>query len=146
MDHNNTIIIHQGYTAKEVFEKDFDDKADVYSMGVSIYELCFFQIPQFQQLSNNQFILLENKEDKKLNYSKELLNIIFQMLEQDKNNRKNSSQILQLVRQEYEKRFTKNTSIDSFIRCLLSFNSLKNYFSNNTIDLLYHFLYYQISI
>ena len=135
MDHNNTQIIHLGYTAKEVFELDFDDKADVYSMGVSIYELCFFHIPQFQQLSNNQFILLESNEDKKLNYSQELLNIIYQMLEQDKNNRKNSSQILQLVRQEYEKRFTKNTSIDSFIRCLLSFNSLKNYFSNNTIDL-----------
>ena len=130
MDHNNTCVIHKGYTANEVYQSDFDDRADVYSLGVSLYELCFFHIPQFKQLSNNQFILVESEEDKNLYYSKELLNIIYEMLEQSKEKRKDSSQILNMVRQEYEKRFTKNTSIDSFIRCLLSFNYLKNYFSN----------------
>ena len=125
---------HGGYTAREVLSEDYRHKIDVYSMGVTFYEICYFHTPIFRpvfdQFNNSIFIREETKEDKKVNYSKELLNIIYLMLEQDKNKRLNSSEILKIIQNEYSKKFFKNTSIDSIVRCLFSFNSLTNKFLN----------------
>ena len=138
MIYGGTEINSPGYTAKEVTTHNYGHKIDVYSMGVTFYEMCFFHKPIFKQVfdqfNNSIFIIEETKEDKKVNYSKELLNIIYLMLEQDKNKRKSSSEILKMVQDEYSKKFFRNTSIDSIIRCLFSCNSLTNKFLNNSIN------------
>ena len=131
---HGTQVISPGYTAREVYSKDYDQKADVYSMGVTFYEMCYFHTPIFRevfdQFNKSIFIREETDEDKKVNYSNGLLNIIYLMLEQDKNKRLNSSEILKMIQNEYSKKFCRNTSIDSIVRCLFSFNSLTNKFLN----------------
>ena len=64
----------------------------------------------------------------------DLLNIIYLMLEQDKDKRKSSSEILQIIQNEYSIKFCRNTSIDSIVRCLFSFNSLTNKFFNIPVN------------
>ena len=50
MQFGGTIINSPGYTAREVFSRDYGPKADVYSMGVTFYEICYFHIPTFRQV------------------------------------------------------------------------------------------------
>ena len=132
MQFGGTQINSGKYTAREVFSGDYGHKIDVYSMGVTFYEMCYFKTPTFKevfdQFNKSIFIIEETDEDKKVNYSKELLDIIHLMLEQDKNKRKSSSEILKMIQNEYSKKFFRNTSIDSIVRCLFSFNSLTNKF------------------
>ena len=134
MQYHGTFVASKGYTAQEVYAQDYDHKADVYSMGVTFYEICYFHIPTFRQVIDQSgkqvFMREENNEDKKVNYSLDLLNIIYLMLEQDKDKRKSSSEILKMIQNEYTRKFFRNTSIDSIVRCLFSFNSLTNKFFN----------------
>ena len=95
-------------------EEEYDQKVDVYSMGISFFEMCYFFNP-----------LLENKKkENKFNYSKELTDIIDLMIEEDKNKRKTSEEIFNIIKKEYTKKYLKNTSINSVMRCLCSFDYL----------------------
>lgn len=50
------------------------------------------------------------------------------MLEEDQNKRKTSQEILDIIKEEYSKKYSKNSSIDSMVRCLYTFTPLKDYF------------------
>ena len=138
MQYGGTFVGTQNYMAKEIMDKnDYDQKVDVYSMGVSFYEMCYFHIPKKVKREHGpngdiiySFEKIERPEDKNVHYSKELLNIIELMLEEDKNKRKTSKEILEMIKAEYSKKYEKNSSIDSIVRCLYSFTPLTNNFLN----------------
>ena len=77
-----TYIGTRGYMAPEV-EKEikYDEKLDIFSMGVSFYQICYFIRPDE---------ILKQYDKEKANYSQELFNLIFLMLERDMNKRKGS--------------------------------------------------------
>ena len=70
---------------------------------------------------NNDFPI---KKEKNTDYSKELLEIVFKMIEEDINNRKSSEELYNIVRNEYVKKYANNTSIKAVLRCLYSFPTL----------------------
>jgi len=83
-------------------------KTDIFSMGCTFYEICFFSLPYTSIPSNDniQFIKIEKKENKNY-YSKQLLQILDNMVELDQEKRKSSEEIRELVRREYTKTFLK---------------------------------------
>ena len=81
-----------------------------------------------------KFQKIVKKEDKNVHYSQELLNIINLMLEEDKDKRKTSEEILNMIKNEYNRRYVKNTSIDSIIRCLYTLTPLTTNFLNMNIN------------
>ena len=114
-----------GYAAPEVDnELYYDQKADVYSMGVTFYVLCFGCFPY-----KNGTNMVDMRNDNY--YSYELKNVIFQMIQYEPNQRANLSDIYTLFRKYYIKKYVKNSGIYSAIRCLFNYDSFKNYFSNN---------------
>ena len=129
MESSNTCVGSKNYMAKEVIEEnDYDQKIDVFSMGVTFFELCYFHIPKKVKVKPDihgnpiiEFIKVENADDVNVHYSKELLDIINLMIEEDKNKRKSSEEILNLIKNEYSNKYVKNSSIDSIMRCLYSF-------------------------
>ncbi len=139
MQYHGTYVGTKNYMAKEVLEEnEYDQKVDVYSMGVTFFEICYFHLPKIGRKHkdhNNNIIYtfkkIEDPNDANFHYSKELLNIINLMLEEDQNKRKTSKEILDMFKKEYSKRYVKNSSIDSIIRCLYSFNNLTNLFLND---------------
>ena len=136
MKYGGTYVGTKNYMAKEIMdENDYDQKVDVYSMGVSFFEMCYFHMPKKvikRKDNNNNYVYsfqkIEMPEDKNVKYSKELLNIIELMLEEDKNKRKTSGEILKMIQDEYSKKYVKNSSIDALFRCLYSCSPLTNKF------------------
>ena len=134
---NGTICGTPAYMAKEMLPTDddedkmYDQKIDVYSMGCTFYELCYFH-PYKEKDPNSydnlQFIRVVKPGDKNVNYSNELLKIINLMLEEDSNKRPTSSEILELIQKGYTTKYVKNSSIESVIRCLSAFPNLTSNF------------------
>ena len=115
------------YKAKEIYEmSEYDQKVDVFAMGYSFFEMCYFHVPKkivieiINGIEELTYEKIEYPEDKNVHYSKELLDIINYMIEEDPVKRKNSKEILEMIEKEYSKKYDKNTSIDSLIRCLYS--------------------------
>ena len=120
MQYHGTYVGTRNYMAKEIMQNnEYDQKVDVYSMGVSFYEMCYFHIPKIQ-----------SPDDMNVHYSPELMNIIFSMMNEDKNSRKSSEEIYNMLKFEYTRRYVKNTSIDAVIKCLYSLSNLTNNFLN----------------
>ena len=119
---SNTYIGTFEYMAPEVKnEIIYNEKLDIYSMGVTFYYICFFTLP---------YKILKVYDKQKGNYSKELIDIINLMLENDMNKRTSSKDIFEMTKEKYTKKYAKNSSIDSLIRCLFSFEALTDYFLN----------------
>ena len=103
-------------------EEDYDAKTDVYSMGISMYELCFFQTPRKPGVSpNGSVVLAEITLTKNQNlYSPQLLSILQKMIEIDRSKRPSSSELCQMIRSQYIQTFLKTSSLSSVARCLYS--------------------------
>ena len=121
MQYHGTYVGTPNYMAQEVKYNDYDQRVDVYSMGVSFYEICYFHIPP---PPNERF------KDEKVQYSNELKNIINLMLEENKDQRKTSQEIYDMIKNEYSRKYVKNTSIDAIVKCLYSFSNLTQIFLN----------------
>ena len=140
---HNTIVGTDGYKTREIFMgEDYDSKVDVYAMGCSFFQMCYFHIPKIFRckMINGKYEFIyekvEEKEDKYIDglYSKQLLYIIHLMLEEDPNKRKTSQEILDIIKEEYSKKYSKNSSIDSMVRCLYSITPLRDYFKDMEND------------
>ena len=119
MQCHQTQIVSENFTAKEVMDNlDYDQKIDVYSMGVSFHYMCHYCFPDEGDKNNTN------------GYSKEMLEIINEMIEPDKDKRKPSKYFLERIQNEFSKRYYRNTSIDAIIRCLYSFNDLTQYYKS----------------
>ena len=117
---NHTNIGTFDYMAPEVFQYlNYTEKADIYSMGATFFEICHFLPPKKYNISENK---------KKFYYSEQLLNIISLMLEEDMNKRLGSHEIFEIIKKEYSKKYVKNSGIDSLIRCLYSLETMTEYF------------------
>mgnify|MGYP002868340296 CR=1 FL=1 len=136
MQYHGTVVGTRPYMAKELIDQnEYDQKVDVYAMGVSFFEMCYYHVPkrvkrQRDAYGNYSFIFIPVEEpgDADVNYSSELLNIINLMLEEDKNKRQTSQFFLNMIKTEFSKKYTSNTSIDAIIRCLYSFKGLTSYY------------------
>ena len=107
------------YMAPEVLKcEEYDQRADVYSMGLTFFTLCFYCFPD-QWNKKNEY------------YSSDLLNIIFKMIESNQENRQNSNEIYIEFKKLYLKNYVKNSGIYSVIQCLFSFPNFKSCFSDN---------------
>ena len=123
MQYHGTYVGSGGYMAKDVMKSrikdtEYDQKIDVYSMGVSFYEMCYLHLP------------IKNKKEEEVGYSKEMLDIIKEMLEEDQEKRKPSRYFLEKIQKEFSKRYDKNTSIDAIVRCLFSLENITQYYTN----------------
>ena len=85
----------------------FDQKTDIYAMGVIFHKLCYFSFPKGPKKTKNY-------------YPKEIENIIELMLKNE-NERPNAQNLFNIVMAEYIKNVAKITSIDSIFRCMFSF-------------------------
>ena len=118
MQYGQTLVFTDGYGAKEMLEEnEYDQKIDVYSMGVTFYEMCFFHKPD--NLGD---------DDNNVNYSKEMLDIINEMLEEDKDKRKPSKYFLEKIREQFSNKYSRNTSIDGIVRCLYTFEDITKFY------------------
>ena len=125
---SNTIVGTPLFMSPEMLNNnDYDQKTDVYSMGCSIFELCYFQPPRKAIPSQIPGLIIFNDleiEKNKDFYSPQLKNIIFEMLERNPDKRPNSEQICAKVRNEYIKTFLKTSSLSSVVRCMYSLPNL----------------------
>ena len=128
---NQTVVGTPPFMSPEMlFETNYDLKTDVYSMGVTFFELCYWHFPRIPSMSfEGDFKLVDVpiKNNKNV-YSQELLNIIQKMLETDKQKRPSSAEILELLNTEFNKKYAKNSSIGSVLSCLYAYEELTAYF------------------
>ena len=112
-----------------IYELEYDLKTDVYSMGVTFFELCFWHLPRVPSFSFNGDIKLLDVPIKNNNnaYSNELKAIIYKMIEMEKNKRPDSASVLKMLTYEFNKKYSKNSSIGSLLCCLYAFEEFTEY-------------------
>ncbi len=109
------------FRAPEMSSGYYDQKVDVYSLGVCLYCLCCQIIPH----PDNYALALQNNNY----YSYDLRNIIYNMLIKDPSQRPTSSDLYQLYKQKYINIYVANTSIFSVVKCFFNYQNCWNYFS-----------------
>ena len=113
-------------------EEEYDKKTDVYSMGIAMYELCFFQSPKKAGLNADGQVLFKDVaivKNKNI-YSNQLLTILQLMIEENKSKRPTSSELCQMIRSQYIKTFLKTSSLSAVTRCLYSLSRFPKYILN----------------
>ena len=132
---NGTVVGTPVYMSPEMLGNEmYDKKTDVYSMGVTIYELCFFQPPRkaVPSMEDGTLVFVNIKKTANENvYSEQLLDIIDKMIELDPVKRPSSEEVCEMVRKEYTKTFLKTSSLSSVVRCLYSLPRFTKYILNN---------------
>ena len=109
------------YKAPEVRRKeDYTQKADIYSMGKSFYELCYGWRSIYSKKYHNN-----NKP------SKEMEEFINKMIDDDHTKRPTTKEALSEAMKYFIKYYVKNTSIESFFDCFNNFPNVKKYFHND---------------
>ena len=119
----NEYVGTKNYQAPEINSQysNYDQKADVYSMGISFFILVYYYFPY----SNGQRGVNEMIRD--YSYSYELRNTIFK-IQRDPNMRPTSSDIYYEFKKYYIKLYAKNSGLYSLIKCLFSFPNFSYYF------------------
>lgn len=119
------------YMSPEIFaHQPYGSKVDVYSLGCTFYELCYFSAPRLPLPAVNQYgeIVTDLKavppKANKDFYSQDLKNIIDQMIEKDQNKRPKSEKIFEQIKMKYNSFQMQSSSIFCVYRCLLSYNNL----------------------
>ena len=108
------------YMAPEVANRlKYDQKADIYSMGRSFYELCYGWRSIIDDDHNNNFVP-----------SKEMKNFIDKMTNYDPNRRPTCQEALAEARYNFIIKYLKNTSIEASFNCFNNFKNIKDYFSD----------------
>ena len=116
-----------GYWAPEVErEEAYDQRADVYSLGVTFYALCYRNFPYDEQNGQNMNEMIFDNF-----YSSDLKNIIYLMIQKDQNQRPSSSDIFPIFKRAYIKRYVRNSGIYSVILSLLNYKDVEYVFTNN---------------
>ena len=105
---------------KPTFNQNYDLKNDIYSLGKYFYIMCSSQDPDIKAAEHISQIPIKIMNNP--NYSKELMNIIYLMIKHNPNERPDANNLYNLVKQEYVKKYSKNTSISAILRCLYSFS------------------------
>ena len=127
---NQTVVGTPPFMSPEMLnELNYGLKTDVYSMGVTFFQLCFWGFPRIpRESSDGDYIFIDSpiKNNKDV-YSPELINIIQTMIEKDKDKRPNSEQILNSLITEFNKKYSSNSSIGSVLSCLYAYEDFTKY-------------------
>ena len=128
------------YDLAKPTDKNYDKQKDIYFIGKYFYKMCFLEKDEKKDkwISDIQVVKKETQ------YSKELMDIIYSMSE-DAMEQKNASQLYDIAKDAYVKKFTKITSIDSVLNCLFSFSNLYSSISSRKIELNNNIKRYYIS-
>jgi len=123
------------YMSPEMFNhQNYGSKVDVYSMGCTFYELCYFSPPRMPfpvpKLVNNQMEIFTDLKDveQKFNkdmYSPDINNLLAKMIEKDPSKRPSTAEIFNIIKEKYNSLFKQNSSIFCIYRCLLSFQNFQ---------------------
>ena len=97
-------------------------KTDVYSMGVTFHEMCYFYTSEEEWGCETEKV--------KAFYSKEMTDLIDEMTEKDKEKRQTSRYFLEKIRKIVFDKYILDTDIDSVIRCIYNFEDITNYYKN----------------
>ncbi len=128
---NQTVVGTPPFMSPEMlFETKYNLKTDVYSMGVTFFELCFWHLPRVPIVIFDGSIRLADvpiKNNKNI-YSKELIDIINKMKEMDKNKRPDAEAVLNMLLVAFNKKYSNNSSISAVLSCLYSFEKMTEYF------------------
>ena len=160
IDCKGTVIGTENFMSPEMVNKcQYDLKTDVYSMGCTFFQAMFWTTPKIQNRNFNQmFFGNNNMNNMDINssndqiiynkdyYSKELVNLVYKMIEKNKNKRPDSKSILNLFIKEYIKKYSKNSGIGSVLSCLYSCSDLLNYFKNQDMTFQNYLINKNISI
>ena len=115
MKYSGTVVFSPRYKAPEIVKgagkAKYDQKIDVYSMGVTFYDMCYLSAP-------------------KTYYSKEIANLIEEMTESNPKKRQPSKYFLEKIQKIMDDKYKIDTDIDSVVRCLYSFEDLTDYYIN----------------
>ena len=110
-------------------EEIHSEKGDIYALGCVFFKLCFLN----RNLNKDKKDKFSCLKDPNLDtgYSKELLKILIMMLEEDPEKRISTEELYSKIKEEYDKKITKNSSISSLISCFYSINRLAREFIKN---------------
>ena len=127
------------YMSPEIYARQpYGSKVDVYSLGCTFYELCYFSPPRLPLPGVNQYgeIFTDLKDmPPKANkdcYSQDLNFIISQMIEKDQNKRPKSETIFEQIKNKYNSFKMQSSSIFCVYRCLLSYDNFFNKLKKHT--------------
>ena len=131
---SQTVVGTAGYMAPEVKRNErveymYGPKADVFSMGVSFFELCYGDKP-YQRVNKEVYY-------KKNLYSQELNRIIDQMIEKDDKKRLTSEDSFYFIKKSFINKYVKNSSVDAVLNCFFQFPNFREFFFDNRNKSLY---------
>ena len=125
MKYTGTVIYSPGYKAPEMIEEaekaTYDQKIDVYSMGVTFHEMCYLYTSEEEWGCEPEKV--------KAFYSKEMIDLIDEMTEKNKEKRKTSKYFLEKIQKIIYDKYIIDTDIDSVLRCLYIFKDITNYYT-----------------
>lgn len=119
----NTGVGSLGYKAPE-FKSKYDQKVDIFAMGVVFFELCYWCRPTGYNVKKNEYY-------QKGIYSQELNNLIDRMIDENKETRIGSSEAFALAKKNFIKKYVKNSSIEAILFCFNNYPNFVEYFNNS---------------
>ena len=105
------------------YNQNYNPNYDIFILGKYFYVMCFSQEKAMKTIESIDQLQIGNNVNQF--YSNELMNIIFQMLN-GQQNMLNSNNLYNIIKKEYVKKYARNTSINSVLRCLYAFPRLNN--------------------
>ena len=136
-DKETLMVGTPAYMSPEIMNHlGYDNKVDVYALGITFHEICYFNIPRsIVQAIGPQGIYVKVEDvppQSNVNYySKDIYNLIQWMTQKDPNQRPNSYKVLNYIKKIYNLISKNNSTIDGVFRCLFSFQNLTNYLIKN---------------
>ena len=114
-----------------IYGGNYDMKSDVYALGCAIYEMMFWDVPRkFDGITYIDNKINNNNND----YSNELKKIVNSMINLNKNSRPSSRELLNILKCEFTKKYSNNSSIGSVLCCLYSFENITKYYWSGDIQ------------
>ena len=124
---NNTYIGPKDYSAPEIIKRmEYDNKCDIFSLGLTIFYLMKFNLPFNTVINmNNDVIRIPRKIFLPESYSKELRSLIMKMISENPNDRPSAKQAYDILLQIENSK--NNKPIDNNINN----NNYNNYYIKN---------------
>ena len=124
-----TYLGTEHYIAPELMTTDdrrrYDQKADVYSMGISFFVLAYGNFPYRNNKDKRDYYYSQKL------YSNELNEIINMMIERDPMKRYTSEQAYSIIKNIYIEKYVKNSAVTSSLNCFNSFKNFRDFFLND---------------